>query len=72
MSGKELYAGEHSRELTDPILDSGIAMIRVMVQLLGISVDKKNSNFYAYDPKDGDIVMSSFSFDAFAFAYERI
>ncbi|WP_373944806.1 hypothetical protein L0991_14435 [Vibrio chagasii] len=59
LSGKELYAGEHSRELTDPILDSGIAMIRVMVQLLGMSVDR-NGNFYAYDPKDGDIVMSSF------------
>ncbi|MHC8470603.1 hypothetical protein [Plesiomonas shigelloides] len=62
LNSTELYAGEHSRELTDPILDSGIAMIRVMLQLLGMSVDK-NGNFYAYTPKDGDIVMSSFNLE---------
>ncbi|QUM85461.1 hypothetical protein [Moritella sp. 28] len=59
LNGEEFYSGEHSRQLTDPILDSGIAMVRVMLQLLGVSVDK-NNNFFAYDPKPGDIVMSSF------------
>tara|TARA_R110001583_G_C5444218_1_gene390188 strand:- start:15 stop:602 length:588 start_codon:yes stop_codon:yes gene_type:complete len=56
---QEFYTNVHSRQITDPILDSGIAMVRVMLQFLGVSVHFLG-HFNPYKHSDGNIILQSF------------
>ncbi|EJS4061504.1 hypothetical protein BBM86_22700 [Vibrio parahaemolyticus] len=60
LGGVEFYSGVHSRQLTDPILDTGITMIRAMLQFFHVGVHV-SGNFQRYKGHhDGNIVIDSF------------
>ncbi|WP_318409175.1 hypothetical protein [Photobacterium leiognathi] len=60
LGDKEFYSSIHSRQLTDPILDSGIVMVRAMLQFFHVSA-KPEGKFQRYGShQDGNIVIDSF------------
>lgn len=60
LGDKEFYSSIHSRQITDPILDSGIMMVRAMLQFFHVSV-KPDGEFKQYGShQDGNIVIDSF------------
>lgn len=60
LGGTEFYSNAHSRQLTDPILDSGIGMVRAMLQFVGFTVNT-HGEFKRYsNTKPTDIIVESF------------
>ena len=59
LNEQEFYTNMHSRQITDPVLDSGIAMVRVMLQFLGVSVHF-DGHYKEYKHKNGNIILQSF------------
>jgi len=55
----KISVGSDHRALTDPILDTGITMVRVMVQFLGYTVSNQDLSLKPYSSKVDDITIES-------------
>lgn len=60
LGDEEFYSGIHSRQLTDPILDTGITMVRAMLQFfhVGVHMDGYLQPYKSH--RNGNIVINSF------------
>lgn len=56
----KINVGADHRDLTDPIIDTGITMVRVMIQFLGYTVIPENLTLRPYAARKNDITIESF------------
>lgn len=52
--------GANHRDLTDPIIDTGIMMVRVMIQFLGFTVKLEDLSLQQYSARANDVTIKSF------------
>ncbi|MEZ9218892.1 hypothetical protein [Vibrio cyclitrophicus] len=52
--------GTEHRSLTDPILDSGITMVRVMIQFLGFTIWPSDRELHRPTVRENNVVIESF------------
>ncbi|MBY7662517.1 hypothetical protein JFJ08_17660 [Vibrio atlanticus] len=56
----DLNFGTEHRSLTDPILDSGITMVRVMIQFLGFTIWPSDRELHEPTVRENNVVIESF------------
>jgi len=63
LTDEEFYSSIHSRQLTDPVLDTGITMVRAMLQFFHVGIHKDGHMQPYKGHHDGNIVIQSFQIE---------